>query len=221
MEKLQALLLGERARENGITLKTLGAIYLVGGSSRLPIVTQRLVKRFPNVRLIASDKPFSSTAMGAAIHSAESVRLQDILSRNFGVLRLADGGRREYFAPIFKAGTPLPERGREALRCRLRYSPRHNIGHLRYFECAGIDSSGRPAEGVRSWSEVLFPYDPAIPVLGSDLEPAMVRERQDLADREVCETYTCDSDGVITVSIRRLCDEHKRTYEVFRGHEES
>ena len=72
---------------------------------------------------------------------------------------------------------------------------------------------------MRPWSDVLFPYDPAIPVL-QRLEPAMVRERQDLADREVCETYTCDSDGVITVSIRRLCDEHGRTYEVFRGREQ-
>ena len=48
----------------------------------------------------------------------------------------------------------------------------------------------------------------------------MVRERADLADQEVCETYTCDSDGVITVSIRRLRDEHRRTYEVFRGREQ-
>jgi molecular chaperone DnaK (HSP70) len=220
LEKVQSLLTGERARESGITPKTLGAIYLVGGSSRLPLVMQRLAKRFPHARLIASDKPFGSTAMGAAIHSAEAVRMQDILSRSFGVLRLADGGRREYFAPIFKAGTPLPARGGESLRCGLRYSPRHNIGHLRYFECAGTDSAGRPAEGVRPWSDVLFPYDPAIPAL-QRLEPAMVREREDLAGQEVCETYTCDSDGVITVSIRRLSDEHRRTYEVFRGREQS
>jgi hypothetical protein len=175
-----------------------------------------LARRFPGVRLIMSDKPFSSTAIGAAIHGAEAVRLQDILSRNFGVMRLADYGRREYFAPVFKAGLPLPQRGGAALRSQVRYTPRHNIGHLRYLECAGLDAAGRPSEGVRAWSELLFPYDPAIPI-EQRLEPGMVRDREDLNDKWVCETYSCDSDGVITVSIQRLCDDQSRTYEIFQS----
>ena len=215
LEKLYALISGAEAREAGITSDTLVGIYLVGGSSKLPLVPQMIGRRFPGVRLIVSDKPFSSTAIGAAIHGAESVRLQDILSRNFGVMRLADFGRREYFAPVFKAGIPLPPRGGAALSSQVRYAPRHNIGHLRYLECAGLDAAGQPSEGVRAWSELLFPYDPAIPIQ-QRLEPGMVRDRQDLQDKWVCETYSCDSDGVITVSIQRLCDDQTRTYEIFQ-----
>jgi molecular chaperone DnaK (HSP70) len=215
MEKLYALISGAEAREAGITSDTLVGIYLVGGSSKLPLVPQMIGRRFPGVRLIVSDKPFSSTAIGAAIHGAESVRLQDILSRHFGVMRLADFGRREYFAPVFKAGIPLPPRGGAALSSQVRYAPRHNIGHLRYLECAGLDAAGRPSEGVRAWSELLFPYDPAIPIQ-QPLEPGMVRDREDLHDKWVCETYSCDSDGVITVSIQRLYDNQTRTYEIFQ-----
>ncbi len=216
LEKLHGLINGEEARAAGITAETLVGIYLVGGSSKLPLIPQMIARRFPGVRLIVSDKPFSSTATGAAIHGAESVRLQDILSRNFGVIRLADYGRREFFAPVFKAGMPLPQRGAAALRSQVRYAPRHNIGHLRYLECAGMDAAGRPSEGVRAWSELLFPYDPAIPI-EQHLEPGMVRDREDLHDKWVCETYSCDSDGVITVSIQRLCDDQSRTYEVFQS----
>lgn len=46
----------------------------------------------------------------------------------------------------------------------MEYTPRHNIGHLRYLACAAVDEMGRPALEVRPWSDLLFPYDPAIPV---------------------------------------------------------
>jgi hypothetical protein len=163
-----------------------------------------------------TDKPFTATAMGAAIHSAERVTLHDILSRHFGVLRLADHGTREYFAPIFRAGTRLPARGGAPLEARIEYAPRHNIGHLRYFECAGVDAGGRPAVGVRAWSDVLFPYDPGISV-GSRLSRDQIDRRDDLADQRICETYSCDSDGVITVKVSRRRDGQTRVYEIFRN----
>ena len=49
--------------------------------------------------------------MGAAIRSAEEVRLHDILGRTFGVIRLSDHGQKEYFSPIFPAGMRLPKLG--------------------------------------------------------------------------------------------------------------
>jgi molecular chaperone DnaK (HSP70) len=215
VEALWALVNGNAARAAGIDAETLDAVYLVGGSSKLPLVAQMIAARFPGVRLVMTDKPFTATAMGAAIHSAESMSLQDILSRHFGVLRLADHGAREYFAPIFDAGTRLPPRGAAPLERRVQYSPRHNIGHLRYLECAGVDETGRPAVGVRAWSDVLFPYDPEIPV-DRRLTPAEVAQRDDLADQGVSETYCCDSDGVITVRLSRR-DGQARCYEIFRS----
>jgi len=152
--------------------------------------------------------------MGAAIHSAGAVTMHDILARHFGVLRLADDGHREVFAPIFEAGTRLPARGAEPLERQVEYSPRHNIGHLRYLECAAVDDRGTPALGVRAWSDVLFPYDPAIPV-GERVTPADVRRRDDLAGTAVREIYACDGDGVISVRLSRQ-DGQSRAFEIFR-----
>jgi molecular chaperone DnaK (HSP70) len=194
----------------------LQAVYMVGGSSRLPLVPTLLARRFPGVRLIMTDKPFSSTAMGAAIRSNGEMQMHDVLSRTFGVLRLTERGTREYFSPVFPAGMRLPQRGADPVTKTIEYTPRHNIGYLRYLECAGVNSAGQPVEGVRRWSDVLFPYDAAIHV-GASLRQEQIVGRDDLADQPVCETYSCDADGVITVTIRRLRDGQTGTYEVFKN----
>jgi len=216
IDSLSALLSGTAARQAQVAAVELDAIYLVGGSSKLPLVAEMIAARFPATRIVMTDKPFTATAMGAAIHSAEQLTLRDILSRHFGVLRLADDGCREFFAPIFLAGTRLPAAGSAPLQRRVEYSPRHNIGHLRYFECASVDDRGRPAAGVRPWSDVLFPYDPTIPI-ESKVAAGEIAVREDLADDRICETYTCDSDGVIAVRLDRQRDGQSRQYEIFRN----
>jgi molecular chaperone DnaK (HSP70) len=215
VDALDALVKGAAARGASIQASTLDAIYLVGGSSKLPLIGEMIRERFPRARLTMTDKPFTATAMGAAIRSSEHLTLHDILSRHFGVLRLADNGQREYFAPIFLAGTRLPAHGARPLERSVQYAPRHNIGHLRYFECAGVDSQGLPSVGVRAWSDVLFPYDPAIPI-EDRLTSAAIDDRDDLAQRCVRETYACDSDGVISVRLTRDSDGASRSYEIFR-----
>lgn len=216
IETIGSLVTGSAAREAGIGPERLDAVYLVGGSSKLPLVATMIAERLPGLRIVMTDKPFTATAMGAAIHSAEAITLHDILSRHFGVLRLTDSGRREYFAPIFDAGVRLPARGAPPVERQVEYAPRHNIGHLRYFECAAVDEAGRPAAGVRPWSDVVFPYDPAIPV-ERPVTPEEIEGRDDLAGTAVCETYSCDSDGVISVRLSRRSDGQSRAYEIFRS----
>jgi hypothetical protein len=216
VDKLEALVQGPAARQADLSPDKLDAIYLVGGSAKLPLVAAMLAERFPHTKLVVSDKPFSSTAMGAAIHSTEEIRMHDILGRTFGVIRLADHGRKEYFAPIFPAGMPLPEPGAPSHTCTVEYAPIHNIGHLRYLECAGVDSEGRPTEGVRHWSEAVFPYDPTSPVGGS-LSAKAIIHRPDLQHSQVRETYSCDKDGVITVNIQRCSDGQALSCEIFRA----
>ena len=215
LARMEALVNGPAARRAGID-GALNAVYLVGGSTRLPLVPKLIASRFPGVRLIMTDKPFSAIAMGAAIQSTEDVQLHEVLARTFGVLRLADGGVREYFDAVFPGGTKLPERGGLPLEHSIEYGPRHNIGHLRYMECSAIGADGWPAEGVREWSDVLFPYDPQIPA-GHKLTSDQIVARDNLADKRVRETYSCDADGVITVRIRRECDGMTGCYEVFRN----
>lgn len=189
------------------------AIYLVGGSSRLPVVGKMVAKRFPEVEVITTDKPFTATAMGAAIHSSETLRIHDVLSRHFGVIRLADNGSREYFSPIFKAGTRLPDAGLPPVTEEIRYVPKHNIGRLRFLECTAVDEAGMPTAGVREWSEILFPYDPEI-AMRERLIPDRVVARDDLDWTEAVERYACDSAGIITVRIARTGDGQSRTFEV-------
>ena len=192
----------------------LETIYLVGGSSRLPLVGKLVARRFPKIKLFTTDKPFSATAMGAAIHSAETVRVHEVFARHFGVIRLADHGTREVFSPVFQAGLRLPSRGEDPISTGIRYHPRHNIGRLRYLECTAVDEHGKPEAGLRPWSEVLFPYDPTLPV-NEPFSPDHIIPRNDLATDAV-ETYTCDSDGIITVRISRG-DGQSRTFEVYKA----
>lgn len=186
-------------------------IYMVGGSSRLPLIARMVAHRFPGTRILTSDKPFTATAMGAAIRSAEPVRVRDVLARHFGVIRLADNGTREFFDPVFPSGTRLPSDGEPPVAVTVTYVPKHNIGRLQYLECSAVDADGAPAAGVRPWAQVLFPYDSAVAVSAAlDAEPVLRRE--DLS-QPVSETYACDSNGIITVQIRRA-DGQTRTFEV-------
>jgi molecular chaperone DnaK len=203
------------AQYPGVSTETLETIYLVGGSSRLPLVAKLISKRFPKARLFTTDKPFSATAMGAAILSAETVRVHDVFARHFGVIRLTDHGSREVFDPVFKAGLPLPGPGEAPLSTQIRYVPRHNVGYLRYLECATIDAQGNPAAGIRPWSEILFPYDPTL-ALTQPLQRSDIEVRHDVTT-ETIETYRCDSDGIITVQLTRGGDNQSRTFEVSKS----
>jgi len=49
------------------------------------------------------------------------------------------------------------------------------------------------------------------------LHPGAITSRADLAGERICETYACDSDGVITVRVRRERDGQSRCYEIFRN----
>ena len=81
-----------------------------------------------------------------------------MFSRNFGVWREGEAGRRMTFDVIFPCGTPLPGPGEPPLTVRRTYQPVHNIGHLRYLEASSVDGSGQPAGDIAVWDEVLFPW---------------------------------------------------------------
>ena len=191
------------------------SLYLVGGSCRLPVVARLLAQAFPGLKLVATDKPFTATAMGAAIRAGERMVVREVFARHFGVLRLAECGRRDVFTPIFPAGTRLPASGEAPLVRRVSYAPRHNIGRLRFLECAGVDAAGAPAEGLRAWSELRFPYDRSL-ASAARLDAEPIADRDDLAGETVTETYTCDADGIITVHVLRS-DGASRIAEIFRN----
>ena len=53
-------------------------VYLVGGSSKLPLVAEMVTAAFPESRVVLTDKPFRSVAMGAAICATDRVHFRDV-----------------------------------------------------------------------------------------------------------------------------------------------
>jgi hypothetical protein len=82
-------------------------------------------------------------------------------------------------------------------------------------ECTSIGSAGLPDGNIRAWSDIRFPYDPSVP-LQQPLDRADIVETERFGEQAVCEVYRCDSDGVITVELRRPSSQDARTYEIFR-----
>jgi len=187
-------------------------LYLVGGSSKLPIVSELIVEAFPAARIVLSDKPFRSVAMGAAICATRPVRFRDVFARHFGLMRPWAHGQTEAFDAIFPAGTPLPRKGEPPIVRVARYHPRHNIGHLRYLECTSIGPGGLPSAGIRPWSDILFPYDPSLALPDDE----QVVETDAFSHGAVQEVYQCNSDGVITVELHHPARDAVLTYEVYR-----
>ena len=202
-------------REPRLTSGAPLSIYLVGGSSKLPLVAEMVSAAFPDDRVVLTDKPFTSVAMGAAVSAADRVTYRDIFARHFGLIRLRDHGRTEIFDPIFPAGTSLPRRGEPPLEKAVWYHPRHNIGHLRYLECTSVGANGLPDGDVRDWTDIHFPYDPAVP-MARCMGRVEILPTDRFCRDAVCEVYRCDSDGVITVELRRPACGDARIYEIFR-----
>jgi len=191
-------------------------IYLVGGSSKLPFTSELVSEAFPEMQVIIADKPFQSVAMGAAISSIERITYQDIFARHFGLFRLKDSGQTETFDIIFPAGTPIPRRNNPPLKKVRWYNPAHNIGHSRYLECNTVDENGLPSDGQRLWSDILFPYDPALPKSTSSLTKQDVKVSDRFSDLSVCEIYRCDADGVITVELQNPARNESNCYELYK-----
>jgi len=215
LEKLREVIETASAKQPQIKDDPSLTIYLVGGSSKLPLVAEMVSEAFPKSRVVLTDKPFRSAAMGAAICAMDRVTYREVFARNFGIIRLRDHGQAETFDTIFPAGTPVPRTGEPLLEKAAWYHPRHNIGHMRYLECTTVGSDGMPAEGVRTWSDILFPYDPAYP-LSAQLSPSDIAATDCFGQNAVCEVYRCDHDGVITVELRRPFEDDARCYEIYR-----
>jgi len=189
--------------ESGLPESEIDALLLVGGGSELPMVRKRLSDLFAT-RVRISPHPFASTAIGLAIHADRSNRgafVSELLSRNFGVWREAESGKRKTFDVLFDRSTPLPAAGDELIVTR-RYRPAHDVGVFSFEECLELDSDGLPSAGRTPWCEILFPFDPARSV---DRTPASLEVEPHSFPPEVVatETWSCDPEGMITVRIER------------------
>ncbi|HXK58669.1 MAG TPA: Hsp70 family protein [Acidobacteriota bacterium] len=209
-------LAAKRGLGSGDSWDEVSALYLVGGSSDLPVVARTLRERYGR-RVRRSPYPFAATAIGLAI-AADRVKrqsLQEKFSRYFGVWREGECGRVITFDPIFSWETPLPQSGQPDLVSVRRYRPVHNLGFFRYLECSRVDSEGRPAGDITPWETLAFPFDPQLQKNNAD--GGEVHRLPDVENHLVEEHYRCDRAGIIQVTIADRTTGFSKSYRLRRG----
>jgi molecular chaperone DnaK (HSP70) len=194
----------------------LGAVYITGGGSELPLVA-RMLKELFGRKVKRSAHTRSATAIGLAIQADEQAGyvLREGFTRHFGVWREAEAGRVMIFDPLFEKGTPLPGPGEPPLEISREYFPAHNIGHFRYLECSHLRDDGQPAGDLAVWDEILFPLDPALQDK-ADLAAVAVTRSPSAAHERIEERYMCDSGGSIAVEIVNHSSRYVRQYRLGR-----
>jgi len=194
-------------------ISDLEAVYVTGGGSQLPLVN-RMVKDRYGKRFRRSLYARSATAIGLAIQAdlQAGYVLSDKFSRYFGVWRESDSGRKIAFDSLFTKGTVLPRPGEQPLEIRRRYTPVHNIGHLRYIECTYLVADGQPGGDVTVWDEIRFPFDPAL----QNSENRPVEHSQAALSQLIEEKYSSDASGVVTVTITNLTASYSRQFRLGR-----
>jgi molecular chaperone DnaK (HSP70) len=199
--------------ESGLDLAEPSSVYLVGGSSELPLVS-RLLKEKYGRQVRRSPYPHAATAIGLAIaaDAATGYKLRERFSRNFGVWREWNDGDAISFDILFEKDTPLPGKGDPPLIRRRSYIPTHNIGDFRYLECGRIDPTGQPQGDIASWNEVLFPFDPRLQTDDGIEEMSITRGQQ--YGNLIEEVYSCDNNGIIEVEIADVTNHFSRRYRL-------
>jgi molecular chaperone DnaK len=194
----------------------LEALYITGGGSELPLVARALREEFGR-KVKRSEYTRCATAIGLAIQAdaTSGYSLREMFTRNFGVWREGDEGRRMVFDPIFPRATRLPGAGEPPLSVRRTYTPVHNVGDFRYLEASQVADDGQPSGDMAVWDEILFPFDPELADAHS-LDKLAVNHSPRAAIQKIEEHYACDAAGVVTVTIRNLTAHYGREYKLGR-----
>jgi molecular chaperone DnaK (HSP70) len=104
--------------------RSVAAIYLVGGSSELPIIARMLRERYGR-QVRKSPYPHAATAIGLAIAGDQEAgyHLRERFTRHFGVWREAEDGHSITIDALFEKEALLPEGGGDRLT-RAAIAPR-------------------------------------------------------------------------------------------------
>lgn len=189
-------------------------LYLVGGAAELPLIAQVLRERYGR-RLRKSPYPRAATAIGLAIAADEMAgfTLEDRFTRHFGVWREEDEGRRISFDAIFSKDTLLPVEDEAPLVQSRRYQPAHNIGYFRYLECSHLDEQGQPTGDLTAWDQIRFPFDPDLSGKRA-WEKIPIQRFDSPRDIQAEEIYTCDSQGMVKVTLINHTTGFKKSYQL-------
>jgi molecular chaperone DnaK (HSP70) len=191
----------------------LDTLYVTGGGSELPPVARALRENFGR-KVRRSAYMRSASAVGLAIRAAaDSARLNEQFSHNFGLWREAESGGAIVFDLIFARGMRLPDLAQPPLRVERMYRPAHNIGHLRYLECSQLNELGEPVGEITNWEQIQFPFDSKL-WNRTDLSRIAVEPMFAANGLIAREEYSCDSNGNLRVKISIDPSGNSREYEI-------
>ncbi len=201
--------------------RDVGALYVTGGGSELPLVARVLRDQFGR-KVKRSEYTRSATAIGLAIQADEAsgYKLREMFHRNFAVWREGESGARMILDPIFPRGTRLPSAGEPGVTVSRVYRPVHNVGDFRYLEASHIGEDLQPTGDIAVWDEIRFPFDPEL-AGATSLENVPVLKSPRAETQEIEELYTCDAAGVVTVKIRNRTSNYGREYRLGRWSEKA
>ena len=184
-------------------------VYVVGGASGLPIVTRQLREQLGR-RVHRSPHASASIAIGLAIagDAEPGAMLTERFTRHLGVFRERNHGAAIAFDNIFAMGTAMPQSQDQPLCAQRRYRAAHNLGVLRFVECADL-ADGRPTGDISPHATIYFPFAPGL--RERPLHEVAV-ERLDGPGPIIEESYRVDASGVVSVTIRDRQDGFNRTY---------
>jgi len=196
--------------------RSIETLYVTGGGSELPAVARVLKETFGRA-VKRSAYMRSATAIGLAISADASAGyvLRDRFARHFGVWREVDHGRGVVLDLLFPRGLELPRRGAPPLKVVRSYRSVHNIGHFRYVEAGRIDEDGQPSGDLTLWDDIQFPFDPALQG-AADLTLVDVSRGSEDGGWDVEEEYSCDSSGIVKVTIWNRSAAYRREYTLGR-----
>lgn len=96
----------QQARRQGVTLDTIDAVLLVGGTSLIPAVQTWVQQYFPEAK-IASSKPFEAIAQGA-LQVMRGMEVKDFLYHSYGVRYWDRRVNAHNWHTIIPSGQPYP-----------------------------------------------------------------------------------------------------------------
>jgi molecular chaperone DnaK (HSP70) len=96
----------QQARRQGIDVKSIDAVLLVGGTVQIPAV-QNWVRQYFDEPKIRCEKPFEAIAQGA-LQLSQGIQLKDFLYHGYGIRYWDRRQNCHNWHPLIKAGQPYP-----------------------------------------------------------------------------------------------------------------
>lgn len=187
-------------------------IYITGGGSIFPPVRNSLLKNFSNI--IFSQTPLETVSIGSVIYGKmDKEKVISSLARHIGIVRLTNNHKEEFFDIIFHKTTKLPIGNNKLTVIKGPYIPYHNIGRLQFIEAGALNEIDNCERDIKKFKEILFPFDKAInkrKILKND----MIKYTGKLKDIKIIEEYILDSNGIISLKIKRLPDNLIQNFEI-------